>query len=475
VQVSSVSGAGLEELRATLDGALEGVDEPVDVGRPRLGVDRVFTMSGFGTVVTGTLLGGRLAVGETLEASPDGPTARIRGLQTHRREVLEAQPGTRVAVNLAGVATEALRRGQVLAPPGRMSRVAAFDAQLRVLAHRPLTHNLRVAVHTGAAEAQGRVRILEGDAIDAGERGWAQVVLSSPLACSPGDLFVLRVSDETIGGGRVVAINPPRHRRSDAETIARLDRLATGTPESEALAALERREPATAEQLLGAVELSAEALRTALAELAASGDVVAVEAEGAAVYATSAGITRFREAAGRALAAYHAEYPLRFTMPREELRSRLRVEPRAFAAVLAALPELAGRGDGVTEANWEPRPTAEQSRSLAAIEATLGEAGLQAPRLDADAELIAHLVAAGRAVDCGDGVVVSSEAFAEAAGVVRRLIEAQGPLSLAAARDALATNRRVAQALLETLDRRGVTRRQGEARVLTAARPVPGA
>ena len=108
VRVSSTTGAGLDELRTTIDEALSGVSEPADIGRPRLGIDRVFTMQGFGTVVTGTLLGGRLALGDTLEAVPDGPTARIRGLQTHRHDVEEAQPGTRVAVNVSGVSTEEL-------------------------------------------------------------------------------------------------------------------------------------------------------------------------------------------------------------------------------------------------------------------------------------------------------------------------------------------------------------------------------
>ncbi|MBT5774353.1 MAG: selenocysteine-specific translation elongation factor, partial [Dehalococcoidia bacterium] len=232
VRVSSVTGEGLEELRATLDAALDAVEEPSDIGRPRLGIDRVFTMSGFGTVVTGTLLGGRLRLGDTLEVMPDGPTARVRGLQTHGQTEEEAQPGTRVAVNLSGVGTDELSRGQVLAPPGRMTRVTAFDVRLRVLSRRELAHNLRVAVHTGAAEVQGRVRVLDGDAIEAGESGWAQVVLREPLALVAGDLVVLRVSDETMAGGRVVEVNPPRHRRRDAGTIERLEAMSAGTPES---------------------------------------------------------------------------------------------------------------------------------------------------------------------------------------------------------------------------------------------------
>jgi selenocysteine-specific elongation factor len=129
VRVSSVAGSGIEELTATIDAALAEAPPPRDIGRPRLGVDRVFTMSGFGTVVTGTLLDGRLHVGDAVEAVPGGSQARIRGLQTHRHELQEAEPGSRVAVNLAGMATERLRRGQVLAPPGRLASARTLDAR----------------------------------------------------------------------------------------------------------------------------------------------------------------------------------------------------------------------------------------------------------------------------------------------------------------------------------------------------------
>ena len=470
VRVSSVTGEGLEALRATLDEALTTVPEPADIGRPRLGIDRVFTMQGFGTVVTGTLLGGRMAIGDTLEAVPDGPTARIRGLQTHRHDVPEAQPGTRVAVNLAGVSTEDLRRGQVLAVPGRMQRVQAFDARLRVLPDRPLPHNLRVAVHTGAAEAQGRVRILAGDQIDAASEGWVQVVLSEPLACVSGDLAILRVSDETVAGGRIVATNPPRHRRNSDATLTRLDGLASGTPESKTRAALEANQPAAEAALLRAVELDAPALRAALEELTADGSVVALgdPAEGAPLYITAASLAAHRRQVEAALAAHHAEFPLRFTMPREELRSRVRLDPRAFGAVLAAFaPAIIARGDGVAEADWTPRLTPQQRAALEDIERTLAAGGLQPPRLEAPPELVGHLVAAGRAVDCGADVVLAAAAFSDGDRIIRALLADGAQISLADARDALGTNRRVAQALLETLDARGVTRRQGDARVLT--------
>ena len=138
VRTSVVSKAGLDELRTTLDDALAETPEPRDLGRPRFGIDRVFTMAGFGTVVTGTLLDGRLRVGDAVEAVPDGPEARIRGLQTHQQELAEALPGTRVAVNLAGVGTDELQRGQVLAPPGELAPATTIGrACARAAAPRP--------------------------------------------------------------------------------------------------------------------------------------------------------------------------------------------------------------------------------------------------------------------------------------------------------------------------------------------------
>ncbi|MPZ98843.1 MAG: selenocysteine-specific translation elongation factor [Dehalococcoidia bacterium] len=469
VRVSSATGAGLDELRAALDAALESAPEPSDIGRPRLGIDRVFTMPGFGTVVTGTLLDGRLRSGDTLEATPEGPSARIRGLQTHRHSVEEALPGTRVAVNLAGVAIEDLRRGQVLAPPGRMAAARSLDARVRVLSHRPLRHNLRVALHLGTAEVQARVRVMgRASEVPAGEEGWCQLVLTEPLAAVPGDLFVLRVSDETVAGGRVVEVNAPRHRRTDPSVSERMAQRAAGTPESRLLAALERMEPCVATSIVAEVELEAAEVTETLQSLVGQGAVHRLDAEtGDPLYVSAAGLERTRAAALRALDAYHHEHPLRFAMPREELRSRLRLPPREFAALLHALaPGIASSGDGVAEAGWQPAPPPAQQRAIDAATEALRAAGMQSPRLDVDAEVIAHLEGAGVALDLGDGVMVEVAAFQQARRAVVERLPDGASMTLAEARDLLGTNRRVAQAFLETLDRQGVTRRQGEGRVL---------
>ena len=485
VRVSAVTGDGLDELRKTLDAALDRVPEPRDIGRPRIGIDRVFTMTGFGTVVTGTLLDGRLSVGDSVEAVPDGPTARIRGLQTHRTEREEAEPGTRVAVNLAGLSTDDLQRGQVLAPAGRLTGARAIDARVRVLGHRPLRHNLRVAVHAGAAEVQGRVRVLGSvddldgsagiDEVAAGGEGWCQVVLNEPLAVVPGDLFVLRVSDQTVAGGRVIEVNPPRHRRTDAATVERLAPRAAGTPESVVLAALERLEPCLATTIESDVELDAEAFAQALSSLVEAGSVVALAAGDERIYLTSHGLARLGQRADDALETYEQQHPLRFTMPREELRSRLALDGRDFGAVLNSLAPSVGTagiragGEGVAHEGWEPQLTAAQRKATDEIMSQLAAGGSAPPRLEADAELIAYLEGAGRAVDCGDGVVMAAEAYEQAVDAARERLRA-GPATLGEMRDALGTNRRAAQAFLETLDRRGITRRDGDARVLREGR-----
>jgi len=471
VRVSAVAGSGLQDLTAAIDAALAEAPPPRDIGRPRLGVDRVFTMSGFGTVVTGTLLDGRLSVGDAVEAVPGGPQARIRGLQTHRHELQEAEPGSRVAVNLAGVATERLRRGQVLAPPGRLAAARTLDARVRALADRPLRHNLRVAVHVGADEVQGRVRVLGGEQIAAGEEGWCQLLLTEPVAAAEGDLFVLRVSDRTIAGGRVVALDAPRHRRTDALVLERLAAQAQGTPMSRVLAALERVEPATRAQLAAAVELPPPEREEALAALIAGGEARELPVAGAEpLLLSTGGVKRLLDRARRALDGYRADHPLRFAMPREELRGRVELGPREFTALFPALvPPLMEREGGVAVEGWEPRPTAAQRRRLDEAAAAVVAAGLAPPRLDLDVEELAYLEGSGTAVDCGDGVLLARSAFEEARDAVAALIEELGPVTLAQVRDRLGTNRRAAQALLETLDRRRVTRRAGEARVLVAA------
>ena len=230
VPVSAVTGQGLSSLLGKLDQLLERVPGKRDVGKPRLPVDRVFVMPGFGTVVTGTLIDGGLAVGQEVEILPSGVQARIRGLQTHKQKLEATGPGGRVAVNLGGISSDQMKRGDVLTLPGQLRNSALIDARLRLLASAPrrLKHNVEVEFYSGSAQIGARVRLLDDEAIVQGQEGWVQFRLSTPTALVRGDHFIIRQPSPglTIGGGMVIDPTPQRrHRRFRQDVVQRLEAL----------------------------------------------------------------------------------------------------------------------------------------------------------------------------------------------------------------------------------------------------------
>lgn len=343
VPVSARTGQGLRELIAALQEVLTRTPPRPDRGRPRLWVDRVFTIGGFGTVVTGTLVDGHLEIGQEVEILPQGLRARIRGLQTHKTKIQRAVPGSRVAINLSGVSKQDLSRGNLVTLPGWLRPTTLVDVRLDLLSDAPfpLKHNAHVKFFCGSAETLARVRLLGAETLTPGESGWAQLELDDPLPLVRRDRFIVRLPSPavTIGGGEVVDPHPGRkHRRFRPEVIARLETLARGTPAEILLQTLERQGPMTVRELLDASALG-EAAQDALTELLAAGDALILDAVSdpapARLIASrswwSATVARAREE----LAAYHARYPLRPGMGREGLRSALRLDPRIFNGWMA--------------------------------------------------------------------------------------------------------------------------------------------
>ncbi|MCW1969953.1 MAG: selenocysteine-specific translation elongation factor, partial [Anaerolineae bacterium] len=244
--VSARQGKGLKELLAELGKLLRDLPPPNDLGKPRLPIDRVFTVAGFGTVVTGTLVDGALSVGDEVAMMPKGALARVRGLQTHGKKIEQAQPGSRVAVNLTGVTLDEVRRGDTLAKPSQLTPSTRIDVQIELRdwqsgTHAPtsrLRHNTQVMLFCGAAETLATVKVLEGSEIVAGDSsGFAQLELHAPVAVGRGDRFILRLPSPsvTIGGGTGVDPQPPlRYRRRGGSVgdggLSRLDATPEGTP-----------------------------------------------------------------------------------------------------------------------------------------------------------------------------------------------------------------------------------------------------
>ncbi|HKW68967.1 MAG TPA: selenocysteine-specific translation elongation factor [Candidatus Dormibacteraeota bacterium] len=463
--VSAATGAGVPELVTALDSLLEESEPRADAGRPRLPIDRVFTMSGFGTVVTGTLVDGSIEEGDDMEVAPGGRLVRIRGLQRHNEKVDSVGPGERVAANLSGVEKSDLSRGDVLARPGAVAPTRRIDATMRVLASAPqaVRHGAELMLHTGTSEVISRVIVLEGDEIAPGALGWVQLYLERPIAALAHDRFVLRVPSPamTVAGGTFVDVGPRKHPRHDSAVRESLVRRAAGNVMQEELRKYPR--GVTVSALLKAT-------------VAPSTEVDKLQARrlGEWIFSEEAWGSIAARAAHE-LDAFHGLHPLRSGMAREELRSRLGVPAASFPAVVRGLIE-----DGrVVERNGslaapqhsvaletEGGPAADLIALLqqgAYAPPSLAEAKLQTGATD---EVVRALAQRGDIVRVSDDIAFSKDAYESAVAIVKDLIAANGSVTVAQLRDRMGASRRPMLALLEYLDAQRLTRRIGDARVL---------
>jgi selenocysteine-specific elongation factor len=495
VRCSARSGEGLSELVEELDRYLASSAPRRDVGRPRLPADRVFTIPGFGTVVTGTLIDGTLRIGQEVELQPSGLKARIRGLQTHRQKIEMAVPGSRVAINLTGVSTDEVQRGEVVTKGGWLQPTMLVDCHLRYLpdAPIPLKHNAAVEFFSGAAEAQARVRLLGKRVLAPGEEGWVQLRLATPLALVKGDGFIIRQPSPSVttGGGQVINPFPGRrHRRFRPEVIERLETLAHGTPEEVLIQDLERQQPSEARDLLGRTSLSgeqaAESLRTLVEEgqiLVLDGNTHAAE-EGAAFPSAAFVITRsgwgaLRERMEALLAEYHRQFPLRSGMPREEVKSRLAsnlpaLSPRLFAEIVdRALSEgwLAEDGRAIRLASHAPAFTQQQQQAVDYLLYTFRQTPYTTPSVtqceeQIGVEVFNALLEQEKLIRLNEDVVLLTETYEEMRDRVVGHLQEQETVTVAQVRDMFGTSRKYALALLGLMDEKRLTRRVGDERVL---------
>jgi selenocysteine-specific elongation factor len=479
VACSAVTGEGLDSLLSTLDQKLAETPPKRDIGRPRLPIDRAFTITGFGTVVTGTLVDGSFSVGQEVEIVPGKLRARIRGLQMHRQKVERALPGTRTAINLSGVSADDLLRGQVVALPDSLPTTSAVDVRLRAISalRRPIRHNARLSFHSGASEVWGKVRLLDRDELGPGEEGWAQMRLDEPVAVINGDFFVVRDANDTLGGGQVVEARGKRHRRYDDRTLNALSSLQRGTPEERLLTLLDQRQPLGQNALIEQIDLPQEEALKLLARLVEAGEVVALGGgplgDGATLLTRDA-FTSFGDKATRAVSQYYIEHPLRLVMSKEELRNRLKLSSRLFSATLKRWLEagmLTETAAGAGLPGHEVKLSPAQQSTVNAFLRDL-DADPFAPKTDSrpDEELLAYLVEKGQVIALADGIVFSTAAYREMVLRVVSHLREHGRLTLAEARDMFGSSRKYVQALLEHLDAEKVTQRVGEERVLRQGR-----
>jgi len=485
IRVSSRSQQGIPDLLKSLSDCLSGRPPRPDLGRPRLPVDRVFTMPGFGTVVTGTLSDGSLHTGDEVEILPSRLHTRIRGLQTHKRKEDTAIPGSRTAVNISGINVDQVKRGDVIAYPGSFKPSQRIDVRFHLLPGviHSLKHDTHVKLFLGAAEISSRVRLLGSEELLSGEEGWLQIELDAPVVAARGDHYILRRPSpgETLGGGIVVDPHPKkRHKRFSAEVLTNLDTLTRGTPSEILIQAMLNLSVSTLQDIIARSNLDQNIAEIAAQELIVSGQFILLENFEQSPISPSTLLTSktFWDQLSRKIIQevddYHNKYPLRRGISREELKSRLKLSPRIYNAALGRIisaKELQENGTLVQRAGFSIRFDSQQQRLVEGLLARFLASPYSPPttkecQAEVGEDIFNAMVDLRILVPIPPDVVFRKQDYDMMISEIIDLLKSGGSITAAEVRDHFNTSRRYVLALLEHMDAQGITEREGDIRHL---------
>jgi selenocysteine-specific elongation factor len=462
VPVSSTTGDGIEALIAELDAMLARTPESPDNGRARLFADRSFTMKGSGTVITGTLTGGRLRVDDDVEILPSGSRARIRSIQTHKVRRDEATPGSRVALNIAGLDRHEVRRGDAIVRPGRWTPTDMLDVWMRPVRgiERAISRRGAFKLYLGSAEVDARVRFIEPSGLAPGGEAFARLLLASPVVADEFDRFVLRDSGrgETIAGGLVLDAHPVRRRLP-------------GAAQAQRAAELRARREAGRAGLLERIVEERGSIATDDAERLAGVRPAAGPVSGFAV--SDAWMKEAVAAVTAGLEKHHASNPLTRGMPRDEARAASGIgDARLFAALIAGLSDrISAEGPLLRLTSHTVSLSPEQVHARDRLVSELDVAGLQPPTVAElsrthGGPLVTALVESGELVKFSSDYALTKQRYETAKTVIAEAIAREGSLTASRAREVLGTSRKYVIPFLEHLDAIGFTTRSGDVRTL---------
>jgi len=473
VPVSSVTGFGIIDLVSVIETEIESAEPKVDLGRPRLPIDRSFTISGFGTVVTGTLVEGQLKVGQEIELYPSGLKGRIRGLQSHTNKEDVVFPGTRVAANISGIDHSDIKRGDVLSLPSLLISSEAFDVRLQVLDDCPydLKHDSNVTLYTGSREVGARLRLLEGNSVSKGDSTWAQIKPTYPIPVLKGDFFVIRSNTETLGGGVVVDIQSRRHKRRSLSIIKKLEILKDGSLGEILLNMIEANQPLEFSSLENSLLLSRTELSTAITELVTKDKLFVTENDIERGYIfTKLGWESTNMKIMETLTRFHSEFPLREGIQREDLRIQVSLDIGPFNHVVSELSKsniLVEDGSVITSVNHEVVLDDKSKLESADFINKLSVSPFSPPTNSVlHEDVVNYLTNRGEVVNVGQGIVFLASAFDEMLLYVKFTIEDKGEVTVGDVRTKFDTSRKYVLAFMEYLDQQQITRRVGDSRIL---------
>lgn len=480
LRVSGKTGKGLDALLNALSETIAARPPRPDLGRPRLSVDRSFTVAGFGTVVTGTLLDGSFRTGEEIVVLPRGREGRIRGLQTHNQDREVVQPGTRTAVNISGIDAGQIQRGDVIAHPEDYRPTRRIDVRFRLLKDviKPLTHNMEAKLFLGADEVMARVRLLGAEQLLPGQEGWLQLEVPEPVVTLRGEHYILRrpSPSETMGGGVVLDSHPDyRHRRFDERVLSRLEALAGGDPEDVLREVLLSEGVIPWDDLIERASLTDEKARKVLETLLEDERAVLLDDEHALPFVAHK--PHWQELLRKTLdriERYHQRYPLRPGIPREELKSQSGLSEEVFDRVIQALiktEQLRQEGPILALPDHEIAFSEEQQQRVDHL-LRLFTASPYAPptikecRAEVGEEVYSALVYQGVIKPLSSEVVFLRETYQEMVQRIKHYLQTRESITVAEARDYFGSSRRYMLAFLEHLDSLGITVRVGDVRHL---------
>jgi selenocysteine-specific elongation factor len=487
VRASALSGQGIPQVIETLRDFVGKIGPKDAEDIFRLPVDRCFTMKGFGTVITGTLIAGKVEKEKEIEILPTRRTARVRGIQVHGRAANQALAGQRTALNLQGVEVSDVQRGMVLTVPGMFKPTSTFNCHLELLrsVERPIEIRKRIRFHTGTAEIMGYVVLLGQRRLEPGESGFVQIRLEEPTFVLPGDRFIIRQYSPmlTIGGGKILDAAPAKHRRSDPVVIERLRVYRDGLIDDQLLAVI-------VEAGLKTIELSELSARRGLVPARVRERVmglvkdvrVRLLTENPFVVVAAKGFNEAAQAAAALVAGFHEANPLVPGIGREELKARLfsDVPTLLFQAVLDKLvadKKIVLAQDLIHAFGRTVTLKADEEKMRDQLSERLKSLGLQVPtpddlisslRLDRNTarKLIQLMLKENALVKISEEMLIHRVAMDKLIADVKALKSKNPKLGVSEFKDLAGVSRKFAIPLLEYLDRQRVTRRVGDERMI---------
>jgi selenocysteine-specific elongation factor len=490
VRVSPVTGEGIANLKKMLSHCLSERSPRPDLGKPRLSVDRVFTIAGFGSVVTGTLLDGSFQIGDEIEILPNGLHGRIRGLQSHKKKEKIAIPGSRTAVNISGISIDQIQRGDIVTHSGDYHPTRRLDAHFRLLpdASRSLKHNLEVKFFIGASETMARLRLLGTEELKPGEEGWIQIEPYQKVVAARNDRYILRFPSpsETLGGGRIIDPHPDkRHKRFSEETIKRLEMLSQGSPSEVLLQNLYTSKIITFGELRKISNQCEDDYREASRELLTSSRMINLSSDSIDNIPSENDLVlshslweKITEQSIRIINDYHRKYPLRQGIQKEEFRNKLKTITSSSQKVFNAVINKLLQEQKIQETDlvlFAPTHKVEFSQQqkiqIDQLLQNFSDKPYTPPTYKeclnyVDEEILKALVEKNILIAVSPDVLFRKEDYDNILEKIQKIGVNQQQFTVAQIRDELQTSRRYVLAILEHFDAIGITIRDGDVRKL---------